>query len=325
LIAIKRKYFSIVEMLLKQNGIDLDSCRGAVSKKTARELLIVKKKINKIKTKTLPKRAGPHTKILFRLLKSGDEEAFLRYNGGKISDMLKTNEYEYIDSDNKANSSCTLLQYCYRRGLIAWHQEKARYESDYPLHYQDITANRLVQIFCQNGMAKCIQHLLNNGADIDLTLRKFEDGNTLLEAAIVKGYYPLIALILGRDETPFTFCPAIVELLNSTTNNIDLNYTLSIVLNRLLQNTSKTPLDEKEIEILNQIWNLKVGLARLNKDNVLLLLKFPGSLNRTSDSPPSRSLFCQNFDITNTVLEKISPEVIHKYLDKCVEQKEDKI
>jgi hypothetical protein len=324
LIAIKRKYFKIVEMLLKQNGIDLDSCRGAVSKKTARELLIiVKKKINKVKTKTLPKQAGPHTKILFRLLKSGDEEAFLRYNGGKIKDMLKTDEY--IDGDNEANSSCTLLQYCYRRGLIAWHQEKARYESDYPLHYQDITANRLVQIFCQNGMAKCIQHLLNNGADIDFTLRKFEDGKTLLQAAIVKGYYPLIALILGRDETPFTFCSAIVELLNSTTNNIDLNYTLSIVLNRLLQNTSKTPLDEKEIEILNQIWNLKVGLARLNKDNVLLFLKFPGSLNRTSDSPPSRSLFCQNFDITNTVLEKIGPEVIQKHLDECVEQKEDKI
>jgi ankyrin repeat protein len=324
LIAIKRKYFKIVEMLLKQNGIDLDSCRGAVSKKTARELLIiVKKKINKVKTKTLPKQAGPHTKILFRLLKSGDEEAFLRYNGGKIKDMLKTDEY--IDGDNEANSSCTLLQYCYRRGLIAWHQEKARYESDYSLHYQDITANRLVQIFCQNGMAKCIQHLLNNGANIDFILRKFEDGKTLLQAAIVKGYYPLIALILGRDETPFTFCSAIVELLKSTTNNIDLNYTLSIVLNRLLQNTSKTPLDEKEIEILNQIWNLKVGLARLNKDNVLLFLKFPGSLNRTSDSPPSRSLFCQNFDITNTVLEKIGPEVIQKHLDECVEQKEDKI
>jgi hypothetical protein len=323
LIAIKRKYFTIVEMLLKQDGIDLDSCRGAVSKKTARELLIVKKKINKFKTKTLPKQAGPHTKILFRLLKSGDEETFLRYNGGKISDMLKTNENEYIDGDNKANSSCTLLQYCYRRGLIAWHQEKARCESDYPLHYQDITANRLVQIFCQNGMAKCIQHLLNNGADIDFTLRKFEGEKTLLQAAIVKGYYPLIAVILGRTEITFDpnkLFPAIVELLESTTNDIDLNCTLSIVLNRLL--TSKTFLDEKG---LNQIWKLERGLTRLNKENILLLLKFSGSLHKSSDITRSRFLCWWNSDITNRALEKIGPEVIQKHLDECVEQQEDKI
>jgi hypothetical protein len=215
LIAIKRKYFTVVEMLLEQDGIDVDSCRGAVSGKTARELL------KRTKLEVLPKQSSTHTKILFRLLKSGDEKAFTRYNGGKISDMLKTDED--IDGDNEANSSCTLLQYCYRRGLIAWHQENARCESDSSLHYQDTTANRLVQIFCQNGMAKCIQHLLDNGADIDFTLRKFEDGKTLLEAAIVKGYYPLVAMILGSTESTFDpnkLCPAVIELVSSTTNDI---------------------------------------------------------------------------------------------------------
>jgi ankyrin repeat protein len=318
LIAIKRKYFTVVEMLLEQDGIDVDSCRGAVSGKTARELL------KRTKLEVLPKQSSTHTKILFRLLKSGDEKAFTRYNGGKISDMLKTDED--IDGDNEANSSCTLLQYCFRRGLIAWHQEKARCESDSPLHYQDITANRLVQTFCQNGMAKCIQHLLNNGANIDFTLRKFEDGKTLLQAAIVKGYYPLIAVILGHTETTFDpnkLCPAIVELLSSTTNDIDLNCTLSIVLNRLLN--LETPLDEKGLVILNQIWKLDRSLTRLNQENVLLLLKFPGSLNRTSGVALSRFLCCWNSDITNTVLEKIGPEVIQKHLDECVEQEDDKI
>ncbi|CAH1379704.1 unnamed protein product, partial [Tenebrio molitor] len=310
LIAIKRKYFKIVDMLLKQDSIDLDSCRGAVSGKTARELLRGKKKIKKIKTKALPNKTSTDTKILFRLLKSGDEEAFLSYKGGKISEMLlETNES--IDGDDVVNSSCTLLQYCFRRGLIAWHQEKARCESYSPLHYQDITANRLVQIFCQNGMVKCIQHLLDNGADIDFTLRKFENEKTLLQAAIVKGYYPLVAVILGRTETKFDpnkLCPAIIELVGSTINDIDLNCTLSIVLNRLL--TSKTPLDDEGIEKLNEIWKLDHSLTRLKQENVLLLLKFPGSLNRT---------------ITNTVLEKIGPEVIQKHLDECVEQQEDKI
>ncbi|KAJ3621399.1 hypothetical protein MTP99_003535 [Tenebrio molitor] len=310
LIAIKRKYFKIVDMLLKQDSIDLDSCRGAVSGKTARELLRGKKKIKKIKTKALPNKTSTDTKILFRLLKSGDEEAFLSYKGGKISEMLlETNES--IDGDDVVNSSCTLLQYCFRRGLIAWHQEKARCESYSPLHYQDITANRLVQIFCQNGMVKCIQHLLDNGADIDFTLRKFENEKTLLQAAIVKGYYPLVAVILGRTETKFDpnkLCPAIIELVGSTINDIDLNCTLSIVLNRLL--TSKTPLDDEGIEKLNEIWKLDHSLTRLKQENVLLLLKFPGSLNST---------------ITNTVLEKIGPEVIQKHLDECVEQQEDKI
>jgi hypothetical protein len=310
LIAIKRKYFTVVDMLLTQDSIDLDSCRGAVSGKTARELLRGKKKIKKIKTKALPNKTSTDTKILFRLLKSGDEEAFLSYKGGKISEMLlETNES--IDGDDVVNSSCTLLQYCFRRGLIAWHQEKARCESYSPLHYQDITANRLVQIFCQNGMVKCIQHLLDNGADIDFTLRKFENEKTLLQAAIVKGYYPLVAVILGRTETKFDpnkLCPAIIELVGSTINDIDLNCTLSIVLNRLL--TSKTPLDDEGIEKLNEIWKLDHSLTRLKQENVLLLLKFPGSLNST---------------ITNTVLEKIGPEVIQKHLDECVEQQEDKI
>jgi ankyrin repeat protein len=324
LIAIKRKYFTIVKMLLEKDDIDLDSCRGTVSGKSARELLRGRKKIRKLKTKALPKQPSTHTKILFRLLKSGDEEAFLKYNGGKIRDILKTNEN--IDGDGVSNSSCTLLQYCFRRGLIAWHQEQARCESDSPLYYQDTTANRLVQIFCQNGMVKCIQHLLDNGADIDFTLRKFEDGKTLLQAAIVKGYYPLIAVILGRTQITFdpnTLCPAIVELLESTTDDIDLNCTLSIVLNRLL--TSETPLDEKGIVILNQIWKLESGLTRFNKENVLLLLKFSGSLNRSSDIAQSRFLCWWNSDITNKALEKIGPEVIQKHLDECVEQQEDKV
>jgi ankyrin repeat protein len=324
LIAIKRKYFTIVEMLLEKDDIDLDSCRGTVSGKSARELLRGRKKMRKLKTKALPTQPSTHTKILFRLLKSGDEEAFLKYNGGKIRDILKTNED--IDGDNVANSSCTLLQYCFRRGLIAWHQEQARCESDSPLHYQDTTANRLVQIFCQNGMVKCIQHLLDNGADIDFTLRKFEDGKTLLQAAIVKGYYPLIAVILGRTEITFDpnkLCPAIVELLESTTHDIDLNCTLSIVLNRLL--ISETPLDENGIVILNQIWKLERGLTRSNKENVLLLLKFSGSLNRSSDIARSKFLCWWNNDITNKALEKIGPEVIQKHLDECVEQQENKV
>jgi hypothetical protein len=270
----------------------------------------------------LPKQPSTHTKILFRLLKSGDEKAFLRYNGGKIKDMLKTDEY--IDGDNKANSSCTLLQYCFRRGLIAWHQENARCESDSSLHYQDTTANRLVQIFCQNGMAKCIQHLLDNGADIDFTLRKFEDGKTLLEAAIVKGYYPLVAMILGRTESTFDpnkLCPAVIELVGSSTNDIDLNCTLSMVFNRLL--VSRTPLNEEGVVTLNKIASLDFYLRRLNKENVLLFLKFSGSLKRTCNIELSKFLCWWTKDITNPTLEKIGPEVIKEHLDECVEQKED--
>jgi ankyrin repeat protein len=324
LIAIKRKYFTIVAYLLSLDGIDVDSCRDAVTGKTARELLTDIKKIKNIKTKTLlRKQATTHTNILFRLLKSGDEEAFLRYNGGKISHMLKTDEY-YIDGDNQANSSCTLLQYCFRRGLIAWHQEKARCESDSSLHYQDITANRLVQIFCQDGMAKCVEHLLDNGADIDFTLRKFENGKTILQAAIIKGYYPLIALILGRTESTFDpnkLCTAIVELLSSTTNDNDLNCTLSIVLNRLL--ASKTTLDKNQIVLLNE-WKLDRNLIRLNEENILLLLKLPESLYETSDKESSKFWGWWNSDISNTALEKIGVEVIQKHLDECVEQQEDK-
>jgi predicted nucleic acid-binding OB-fold protein len=316
LIAISRKHFKIVDMLLKQDGIDLDSCRGGVSGKTARELL-KEKDLN-----VLPKQPNTHTKILFRLLKSGDEKAFLRYNGGKIKDMLKTDEH--IDGDNEANSSCTLLQYCFRRGLIAWHQENARCESDSSLHYQDTTANRLVQIFCQNGMAKCIQHLLDNGADIDFTLRKFEDGKTLLEAAIVKGYYPLVAMILGRTESTFDpnkLCPAVIELVSSTTNDIDLNCTLSMVFNRLL--VSRTPLNEEGVVTLNKIASLDFYLRRLNKENVLLFLKFSGSLKRTCNIELSKFLCWRTRYITNPALEKIGAEVIQEHLDECVEQKED--
>ncbi|XP_063912869.1 uncharacterized protein LOC135129603 [Zophobas morio] len=348
LIAIKRRYFGVVKLLLEKSKIDLDSCKDAVSGKTARELLEGKEELGKLST-----RLGSRStkEILFSFLKSGDEDNFLEYNGGKINDINN-----YWDGDNAHNSSCTLLQYCFRRGLIFWYKDKASNDCDQ--NGQDIKSNRLMNVFCKSGMGRSIQHLINNGANPDTTLRKFEQGHSVLEAAIIKGYYPMVALILSKPEAkppPYNkICASLFELLKNHSRSIDLNNTFTVVLNWLLDQFNTLRANEKKLNtndpdavldksfqnlyetIEPQLFDLfKFGAKIISIENQLLLLKFPNSLCWTNEdgNTDSKTTWwcCTNSQSTHwnicssksdkkLVIEEIDPEVLYNHLDDCVEQ-----
>ncbi|KAJ3641690.1 hypothetical protein Zmor_028173 [Zophobas morio] len=352
LIAIKRRYFGVVKLLLEKSDIDLDSCKDAVSGKTAREILEGKEGLGKLPTglgSRLPK------EVLFSFLKSGDEDNFLEYNGGKMSDFV-----DKLDGDNENNSSCTLLQYCFRRGLIFWYKDKANNDCDQ--NSQDITSNRLMNVFCKSGMERSIQHLINNGAKPFFELRKFEQSHSILEAAIIKGYYPVVALILSklyvetpRDDEVFSkICTSLVELLKNHSRSIDLNNTLAVVLSWLLDQFNTLRTNEKKHkandpkavkdEIFQKLYKqieaqlsdlLKLGAKIISRENQLLLLKFPNSLCWTTEDNGNKNntswWCCINSTINHwkicfcksgkkSVIEEIDPEVLHNHLDDCVEQ-----
>ncbi|KAJ3641689.1 hypothetical protein Zmor_028172 [Zophobas morio] len=344
LIAIKRRYFRVVRLLLEKSDIDLDSCKDAVSGKTARELL------EREKWHWLPKGLSSRSpkEILFSFLKSGDEDNFLEYNDGKISDIV-----DDLDGDNAHNSSCTLLQYCFRRGLIFCYKDKANNDCDQ--NSQDITSNRLMNVFCKSGMGRSIQHLINNGANPYTTLRKFEQGHSILEAAIIKGYYPMVALILSKPEAeppPYNkICASLFELLKNHSRSIDLNNTFAVVLSWLLDQFNTLRANEKKLntndpdavldksfqnlyeKIEAQLFDLfKFGAKIISTENQLLLLKFPNSLCWTNEDVNTESKttwwccqsthwnICSSKSDKKLVIEEIDPEVLHNHLDDCVEQ-----
>lgn len=76
IIAIRYRLLRVIELLLRKNDIDLDTCRDPISKKSARDLL----RENEI----CPHLLTPNTmtvspaKTLFTYLKNRDEEMFLR-------------------------------------------------------------------------------------------------------------------------------------------------------------------------------------------------------------------------------------------------------
>lgn len=302
-IALKRKYYGVIKLLLQKPEIDLDGSQEGVSRKTPRDLF----KGKEDQFGVLPKHTTHHTpgKILFQLLKSGDEDGFLKYRGGKLGEDL-VNSFDGVDS---SNSSCTLIQYCFRRGLITWLQEKKLCQDEL-MYSLDITCHHLVQVFSDNGMAKCIQHLVENSVDICCTLRKFP--RPLLEVAVQKGYYPFIALILGQPKLvfhPSDICHLLIRLLEADLDDSDFDNTLSMLLNKLL--LMEEPLQNKEIRILGEVLQRKARM--INKDNLLLLLKFPGALcTRRTNS-------------TKSILEEIDPEVIQTHLNDCVEEKNDEV
>ncbi|XP_044262056.1 uncharacterized protein LOC123009666 isoform X2 [Tribolium madens] len=274
LIALKRKFGEIVELLLGENP-DLDSSRDPVSGKTPREFLQGRKT-------PLPPPIGSEPGVrLFEILKSGDEEKFLKE---KIRNFVNV-----LDGEIEENSSCTMLQYCLRRGLIYSKQSRGDFEEE----SEEPTSSYLVEVFCTKGMAKSVQYLLEEGADVDSTLRKFEGGLSVLEVAIIKGYFPLVALILHNYQlTPVKITRICTSLKKLEAKSEHLNHTISIVLDRLLEEKNVT---------YQVISALKNKTRLINRANILRILRFEGSLVEDRE-----------------FLAGIDAEVLRTHLNDCV-------
>lgn len=305
-IAIKKKSYNIVRLLLLEEKIDLDNSQESVSGKTPRELLKSKRNQFQVTTKNTPQHKPG--RILFHILKSGNEDDFIKFKGGILSDDLVNS----VDGVTSKYSSCTLIEYCFRRGLIYWLQEKKKLQ-DETIDSLDITCHRLVQVFCENGMAKCIQHLIDNSADIKYNFGEKTSSfqTSFLKIAVQKAYYPFLALILGQPKVKFLssdICNLLSLLLEVEQEYFDFNIILSILLNKLV--LIQMSLDANDINVLKKVLQEKVRMV--NKENMLLLLNFPGVL------------CTRRINSEKSILEEIDKEVIKTHLDNCIERKDNK-
>ncbi|CAG9857200.1 unnamed protein product [Phyllotreta striolata] len=184
-LAIRFRYIKLIKLLLTVHCIDLDSF--VESGRTIREYL----KWNLFTA--LPKSYVQEDplKIRFNFLKSGDEFNFIHFNDS-IGNIINS-----LDGED----SYTMLQFCARKGFLEYLQHDS-YKTMTLFNY-DILDNPMLSVFKEKGLAKCVNYLLDNGADVFKTTRKFNE--TVLEFCSIRGYYPFVAILLQHKHSKYTF------------------------------------------------------------------------------------------------------------------------
>ncbi|XP_018563908.1 uncharacterized protein LOC108905511 [Anoplophora glabripennis] len=302
--AVRYRYIRITELLLTVPNIDLDNYKEG--RLTIRAYL----KENHIRQDTLSQSNVLYedpVKILFDYLKSGDEEAFVQFNNENIKDYANS-----IDGDSEFNTSGNMLQYCFKKGYLEYLQHDSY---DEPLTTSSITDNLMLDVFYSKGLGKCIEHLLNNGADPTISYRKFSQ--PLLEAAAVVGYYPFVAILLQHKACKITSDDIFKILPKLYKGNCELKNhefyrkcVLSLLLTKLLDLKGNEILSSKKLGILNSILH-KLNLEcddekEDDSENICRILKLGASLAKKVEKK-------------KMIIEKIHPDILKLHFDDCVE------
>ncbi|KAJ8927367.1 hypothetical protein NQ314_020142 [Rhamnusium bicolor] len=165
------------------------------------------------------------------------------------------------------------------------------------------------------GLGRCIEHLLNNGADPKLSNRKFPE--SLLEAAALRGYYPLVAILLQHKaseiaaEDIYDILSKLFEDKHKLKNHAYYrNHVLCLLLNKLLNIGGNEMLGSKEQNILNGV------LCNLN-------------LESDDDEPDDSGNICQilrlGASLTSKTFNKkmiidcLHPDILSAHFDDCVD------
>ncbi|KAG5881162.1 hypothetical protein JTB14_024577 [Gonioctena quinquepunctata] len=244
-LAIKLGQSKVIRELQNYSYIDLDNY--FVSGQTVRKYLS-----NKTYQNTVAQYGGfedPITK-LFYFLKSGDEDGFVHFEG--IND--------FVDTDD---GSGTMLQFCLRKGFLEYLQDEC-YKKEYK--ESDIKSSPMLKTFCKKGLSRCIEYLLDNGADPSILSTKFRV--PLLEYAAMRGYYPFVAILLDHHDSkihPDDIFSVLKKLLK---NNLEFKNgkfyekcVLYLLLNKLIATFSKSDLTSDKLKVLNRT------LCKLVKNN----------------------------------------------------------
>ncbi|KAJ8921825.1 hypothetical protein NQ315_008457, partial [Exocentrus adspersus] len=304
-IAVRYRYIKITELLLTVPTLDLDNYKeGGFS---TRAYL----KENFIRQDTISQSNilyDDPIKILFDHLKSGDEDAFVDFNNENIKDYANS-----IDGDREYNTPGNMLQFCFKKGLLEYLQHELFNEE---LTKSSITDNLMFKVFCSKGLGRCVEHLLNNGADPKTVYRKFP--RPLLETAATVGYYPLIAMLLGHKSCKIT-SDEIFDILSKLYDDNQLRlenhecyrkYVLSLLLNKLLSLKGNEALSNRKLNILNDILH-KLNLEcddekEDDSENICRILKLGASLARKTKKK-------------QMVIERVHPDILKLHFDDCIE------
>ncbi|VEN41835.1 unnamed protein product [Callosobruchus maculatus] len=310
-LAARYRYSKIVDMLLKSPSIDLDNTREA-----GKSIRIYLKQHNICSSALLSQPSNYYqeddVQILFGFLKSGDEKSFLQYNNENIKDYSNC-------LDRSGNNTCgTMLQFCFWKGFIEYVKSESYIED---LSKTDIMSTPMLEIFCSKGLKRCIYHLLNNNADPKLTDSKHKD--TILEAASVRGYYPLVAVLLLHKKNQITV-DAIFQMLpklffNTRANflrNHDIyrNHLLYLFLNKLisLHRNKGTRLEDERLAVLNEVvhhLNLEMN-ERDTDDRELICQILSLGLSLTHGRKEDRR--------KQLIIERLHPSILRSHFDDCI-------
>lgn len=169
--------------------------------------------------------------------------------------------------------------------------------------------------FKEISCSRCIDHLLDNGADPNQKTRKF--GETLLEAAAVRGHYPLVAVLLQHKrcnialDDILNILPKLFQI-KMELNNQDIyrKFVLNLLLNKLLTLQNTTPFKDDKIQILNET------LIQLNLSN---------NINKTNDSENIFQLLRLGASLTyrhenhEAVVELLDYEILETHFEDCID------
>ncbi|CAH1109924.1 unnamed protein product [Psylliodes chrysocephalus] len=309
-LAVRYRYLKLINLLLTVDSIDLDSF--IESGKTIQEYLKWNLYI------TLPKsyiQEDP-LRIRFNFLKSGDEESFLNYDTSTLSDNINS-----FDGD-----TCTMLQFCLRKGFLEYLQND-HYKIK-RLNTYDIKDNPMLTVFKTKGLARCVIHLLDNGADTFIKPPKFKE--TLLEFSSLRGYYPFVAILLQHKNSniePQEIFDVLSKLFSTQFklqhHEFYRNCVLYLLLNKLVflfrQDTKM--LTPKRCNILNKVLyklNLENDDKKLNdSENIQQILHLGASLTYMPESKKEGNRKMEE-DKNEMVVKRMDYSLLKTHFDDCI-------
>ncbi|KAF7279879.1 hypothetical protein GWI33_006640 [Rhynchophorus ferrugineus] len=307
IIALRNRFLKVLKRLRCKTDIDIDTCQDRVLKRSARDMF----KSMGIDVNKIPKSSQifDHPKqFLFAVLKNNMEEPFLRYNNEDIQKYSNI-----IDGSGENTTSGNLLQLCLIKGYIAYQKEAT---NPSPLN-KDIMNTRMLKVFTQHGMAKCVEHLLDNGANIKARNRMFHRMN-VFQLAVKWRFYPFLVMLMEHKSNQITESDILDVLQDKRTRPFDSDdyyskhvlFLLLAKLESIKELSCSRNINYNIVNIMNTVLEFCVSSTVNNKtgmyeDVIQQTLRLGAQLCNVNNS--------------RTYLEDLSYDTLNTHLDQCID------
>ncbi|XP_050294855.1 transient receptor potential channel pyrexia-like isoform X1 [Anthonomus grandis grandis] len=296
LIAIRYRLLNVIELLLRTGTADLDTCKDPYTKKSARDMLREHEiHLDLLLPNTVTVSSA---NMLFTFLKGREEEEFLRYNNEHVQPWVKNTE--------GIPGTSTMLQLCLIKGYIDF--EKTAKPPEETPDEGDILKTAMLQFFCRMGFGRSVEHLLNNGADVNYKSNVLGKRD-VFQMAVKLSYYPFLTILLEHRSGQVKE-RQLLDVLERTDENLfrganrNVRHTLFLLTSKLemfYQSSRPVEIDLKSRKVLNRILDLYLEYNTDDeyKENICQVLRLGASL-------------------CNERLEKVSYDTLKAHLDECV-------
>ncbi|XP_030758861.1 uncharacterized protein LOC115884434 [Sitophilus oryzae] len=303
IIALRYRFLRVLNVLQYQPNIDIDSCKDLVLNKTARDIM----KENDIDVNGIPFSAAVFNdprNLLFTLLKSNNEDRFLRYNN---EDIRKYSNF--IDGEKETTTSGNLLQLCLIKGFIAYQKENHSMNLN-----KDIMKTKMLRVFCHKGMVNSVEHLLDNDAMVKQNNRMFHYLNTF-QLAVKLSYYPFLVMVFQHRSNQIQ-PPDILDVLKDVNrppfdpDNYYSRHVLFLLLCKLdtFYDSCSLSINYDYVNRLNDVLDfcMENNKGNMYDEVIYLALRLGAQL-------------CDRKDVkTDPKLELLSCEILNNHLDQCI-------